>query len=291
MAAVSSAVDTRTSLETLPRPIAAVRAVSVPFARAGEGRRCRVLLRIAAQRRARRLPLSPHHLTSYLSRAPRASPPSGSSGTPVSRFLSIAWCGVRRLGAARERLTERDSHAIGHTRLTEDGSPSGRSYIRLVSRVATTSCVVLDAIERKEDRRVSRSVSFYRGVRGEEVACTSWARAADRGRETGGARSAIVLSSCRRYNRALSVSQPECSVCRLIPGEPARGTRNTCAAARRRLTAVGATVIVIVIFILIVIISIIIGVPKVNEAGKDRQKIAQFLAERSGAERDARLCR
>lgn len=107
------AVDTRTSLGTLPRPIAAVYAArcarapshfSLPSARAGEGRRAvsfSASLRYAG-RGARRFPLSPP-LNLSSAGASRRTPPSD---TPVSWFLSIVWRGD---STPRERATERDS--------------------------------------------------------------------------------------------------------------------------------------------------------------------------------------
>lgn len=90
---------------------------------------------------------------------------------------------------------------------------------------------------RKEERQPRFSLYLFLPRAGGKKKRTSWVRAADRGRET--ARSAIVLSSCRRYDRALSVSlNPKLKVfslqCRLISNESARETC-TCAVARCRL--------------------------------------------------------
>jgi len=215
--ATAAAVDTRPSLGTLPRPIAAVCAVRrAPShshsARADEGRRAvsfSVPHRYTSLREGARRLLLPHHLTSQPSRAPRASPPSG---TPVSRFLSIVWCVVRRLGAARERLNRVYAHL--HDR-THTATFIKRTFVRPSGVSCRDDARVvwsarLRSERRREDRCVSRSNSFYQGKGGEEEAhlvgsCgRSWPR--DWKRAVG--HCAFFVSPIR----SRVVCQPQCSV-------------------------------------------------------------------------------
>lgn len=167
---ISAAVDTRTSLGTLPRPIAAVCAARCAPSRSHLRRSARaparaetrrVFLRIATQRSAP---------------APVSSPPplNLSAAAPRRRAArqSVGFCPSR--GAVCDSLAPRESdwnriYAVGDTH--GDGTARRadlRTLVRLaLSRVATTpaSCRprVPFPIGRKASGRVSRSVSFYQG--------------------------------------------------------------------------------------------------------------------------------
>lgn len=239
MAAASAAVDTRTSLGTLPRPIAAVcaapRAPSRSRTRApgtggaAAGGRRTVSFSASLREGARRLPLPPPlNLSSRGFLLPRASPLAAERHASQLVFVHRV---VRRAATwRRERATERvlrtrsDTHARTHARSDETALVK-RTYVRTyalsgVSCRATTpaSCRArVPELGRKEGRKEQARFSLYLclsregGGRAEEEArlvgpCGgSWPR--DRRRAVG--HCAFFVSPIQP--RALSVS-PSASV-------------------------------------------------------------------------------
>lgn len=106
----------------------------------------------------------------------------------------------------------------------------------------------------------------------------SWARAADRGRETGGARSAIVLSSCRRYDRALSVSSSVGLYRVNLREEHIRAQlAGNCYRSHTAAATVLVTVVVVAVAVVIVIIGAFICGPLTPEDARAGERVREAV--------------